>query len=134
MSYSSSVYRPSFQDTGDRKKVTQLKREDGVCPEMWIAAAELPKSHARGKGGTLYEVWVCGVELPELPGRQFTARLATDTVKGRTLTVAAFLADLPRPILLDMIRDNLSDWSVMKAGVQAPRKSWRVSGGTPYTV
>lgn len=137
MSYSTNVHKHSITELGQRVVVESLvDLSTSAMPEMWITAVKIDPKVRRG-GGTRYEVWIDGVILPESPNKRVVVRIAAETVKGRALTVAQFLLNLDRPILLDMVRNTCSEWTKMKLGVpgrDSGRGFYRQSDGVRFNL
>lgn len=135
MSYSSKLHKTALRDLGDTVELWQIEKHGDDSSVLTVEKTELPKGHNRGKGGSLYRVRIDGARLPEFPEETFTVYVGSDTIKGRALAVAAFVANLPRPILLDMIRDSLGHWDRARLGLDkhgGGRAFWKVSDGVPY--
>lgn len=130
--YTAKVTR--FQVKEDQRfPVPQLDLQDSSFQaNMWVT--EAPSSpHRRGK---LYEICL-DFPLPETR-KIVTVRLGGDTVKSRALTTAAVFLSLPRPVLLDLARSCMSDWSKHQNGVESGpdsgRWDWEHSDGVPFRV
>ena len=108
----------------------QFERVEQVVEVPQLSVGNRLASIVVTKTGGSFDVLIM-TDLPETPDFAVSAVMNRDKSRDRSLAVASYLVSLPRAVLLDMVRDNLSAWTLESLGVDGSRDRHNNGIGTP---